>query len=229
MPGPPWNDDDPAEGASIAANAAALLNDFQNQSRLRAVPTLDDVLASHRTLYAGCSVPCDHYLGHLRGDQGVPELVGYDVGVGPIQPDGYPSKVGIWSQDVLSEVEALLRGIEAALGHLDALVPVGSAPSDAAQLHAVVALCAVAHGEWMRIHPFVNANANANSRTARLWTAFIALRYGLPMFVTVKPRPNNAAYGLAGAASMGQPPDFEGNHQAARNLFANMLACALSP
>ena len=225
MPGPPCNDDDPADGASIAANAAALLNDFQNKSRLRAVPTLDDVLAWHRTLYAGCSVPCDHYLGHLRGDQAVPELVGYDVGVGPIGPDGYPSKVGIWSQDVLTEVEALLRGIEAALSQLDALVPVGSARSDAAQLHAVVALCAVAHGEWVRIHLF----ANGNGRTARLWTAFIALRYGLPVFVTVKPRPNDAAYGLARAASVGRPPDFEGNHQAALNLIANMLACALSP
>jgi hypothetical protein len=47
--------------------------------------------------------------------------------------------------------------------------------------------------------------------------------------VTVKPRPNDAAYGLAETASMGRPPDFQGDHQPAINLFANMLAAALNP
>lgn len=224
MPGPPWNDDDPVNGTTIAANVGVLTGAFKKQAPLRAIPTIGDVLAWHRALYAGCSVNCDDYLGNLRGDQSVPELVGYDVGVGPIQPDGYPSKVGVWSQDVFAEVEALLRGIEAALVQLDAIVPVGSSPSDPAQFQAVVALCAVVHGEWVRIHPF----ANGNGRTARLWAAFIALRYGLPVFVTVKPRPNDVAYGLAGAASMGRPPDFLGNHQMAINLLVNMLAAALN-
>jgi len=225
VPGPPWNDDDPADGAAIVANVGALTNAFKNLAPLRAIPTLNDVLAWHSALYTGCSVPCDHYLGHLRGDQSISELVGYDVGIGPTQPDGYPSKVGVSSQNVFTEVEALLRGIEAALVQLDAIVPVGSAPSDPAQLQAVVSLCAVVHGEWVRIHPF----ANGNGRTARLWAAFIALRYGLPVFVTVNPRPNDAAYGLAGAASMGRPPDFQGDHQPAIGLFANMLAAALNP
>jgi hypothetical protein len=225
VPGPPWNDDDPADGATVATNVGGLLGAFRAAAPLRAVPTLDDVRAWHRALYAGCSVPCDGYLGHLRGDADVPELVGYDVGVGPTQPDGYPSKVGVWSPDVATEVEALLRGIAAALARLDALVPVGSAPNDPARLQAVVSLCAVVYGEWVRIHPF----ANGNGRTARLWAAFIALRYGLPVFVTVKPRPDDVAYSLAGAASMGRPPDFQGDHQPAIHLFANMLATALRP
>ena len=225
MPGPPWNNDDPGDGATIAANVKALTDALKNLAPLRAIPTLNDVLDWHSALYAGCSVPCDGYLGHLRGDRSVPELVGYDVGVGPTQPDGYPTKVGIWSQDVSTEVGALLRGIAAALIRLDAIVPVGSAPGGPLQLQAVVALCAAIHGEWLRIHPL----ANGNGRTARLWAAFIALRYGLPVFVTIKPRPNDAAYALAGSASMGRPPDFRGDHQPATNLFANMLAAALQP
>jgi len=225
VPGPPWNNDDPADGATILANVKALTNALKNQAPLRAIPALNDVLDWHSALYAGCSVPCDDYLGHLRGDRSIPELVGYDVGVGPTKPDGYPDKVGVWSQDVFTEVEALLRGIEAALLRLDAIVPDGTAPGDPVQLQTVVALCAVIHGEWVRIHPF----ANGNGRTARLWAAFIALRYGLPVFVAVKPRPNDAAYGLAGAASMGRPPDFQGDHQPATNLLANMLAATLNP
>lgn len=225
MPGSPWNDDNPADGPRIVANARDILGLFRNQAALRAIPTLDDVCRWHRTLYAGCSVPCDGYLGHLRGDPTVPELVGYNVGVGPIQPDGYPIKMGIWPQGVATEVAALFRGIRAGLDRLDALVPVGSAPSNPTHLQAVVTLCAVVHGEWVRIHPF----ANGNGRTARLWVAFIALRYDLPVFVTVKPRPIDAAYGLAGAASMGRPPGFEGDHRPAVNLFVNMLVSALKP
>ena len=61
---------------------------------------------------------------------------------------------------------------------------------------------AAIHGEWVRIHPF----ANGNARTARVWAAWIALRYGLPVFVTVKPRPNDAAYAQAAFASMGSSP-----------------------
>jgi hypothetical protein len=225
VPGSPWNNVDPADGATVLANVKALTNVLKNLAPLRAIPTLNDVLAWHSALYAGCAVPCDDYLGHLRGDRSIPELVGYDVGVGPTQPDGYPSKVGVWSQDVFTEVEALLRGIAAALVRLDAIVPVGSAPGDPVELQAVVALCAVIHGEWVRIHPF----ANGSGRTARFWAAFIALRYGLPVFVTVTPRPNDAAYALAGTASTGRPPDFQGDHRPAINLFANMLTAALHP
>lgn len=225
MPGPPWNDDNPGDGATIIANARALVGAFQNLAPARKIPNLDDVLAWHAELYNGCSVPGDGYLGHLRGDPDVPELVGYDVGVGPQQVDGYPAKMGVWSQDVLTEIEGLVRGIQAALTQLDALVPVGSAPTDPAQLHAVLSLCAVVHGEWVRIHPF----ANGNGRTARLWVAFIALRYGLPVFLAVKPRPHDAGYAIATSASMGRPPDFQGDYQPALNLFANMLSALLGP
>ena len=224
MSGPAWDGDDPADGARVAANARSLVESFRRTAPDREVPTLDGVLDWHRSLYAGCSTPCADYLGHLRGDPAVPELADYDVGVGPLQPDGLPAKRGVWFGSVLAEVEGLLRGVRAALDQLDALVPVGSAPVDPSYLHSVLSLCAVIHGEWVRIHPF----ANGNGRMARLWVACISLRYGLPVFLVVKPRPQDSGYALAAAASMGRPPDFRGDHQPARNLFASMLEDVLA-
>jgi hypothetical protein len=48
----------------------------------------------------------------------------------------------------------------------------------------VLKLCAWAHGEWIRIHPFVNCNGS----TARLWVTFLAARYGMPLVMVGKPR-----------------------------------------
>lgn len=53
--------------------------------------------------------------------------------------------------------------------------------------------------EWVRIHPF----ANGNGRTARLWANSLALRYGLPPFMSVRPRPGGdyevaCAYAMQG-------------------------------
>jgi hypothetical protein len=62
------------------------------------------------------------------------------------------------------------------------------------QLFKVIELCAWAHAEWVRIHPF----ANGNGRTARIWANYIAVRYGLPAFVRIRPRPDPQPYGAVG-------------------------------
>ncbi len=43
--------------------------------------------------------------------------------------------------------------------------------------------------------------ANGNGRTARLWANFIAVRYGLPPFVRLRPRPDEG-YSEAGIKAM---------------------------
>jgi hypothetical protein len=43
--------------------------------------------------------------------------------------------------------------------------------------------------------------ANGNGRTARLWVNSIAMRYNLPPFLRLRPRPD-AGYGDAGAEAM---------------------------
>ena len=96
---------------------------------------------------------------------------------------------------------------------LDPVILAGGNPADAAQLRSVLTLCAYVHGEWVRIHPF----ANGNGRTARIWANWCALRYGLPPFVRLKPRPEGDLYATASAFSMRR------DHQTMVAVFAEML------
>jgi Fic family protein len=96
-------------------------------------------------------------------------------------------------------------------------VPVGGPPDDARRLAAVVQLAGLAHGEWVRIHPF----ANGNGRTARLWVAWVAARYGLPLFLRLKPRPAATQYAVAASACM------RGDHTLMQLYLADQLAEAL--
>lgn len=187
------------------------------------MPGADEVLDWHRRLYQGCRVPVAGYVGHFRGDPAVTELVGYEGGIGRLQPDGLAEKVGVYSKDLAAQVPALLAQARAAIARLDSVLESGQRPETSEAVEAVVLLAARVHGEWIRLHPF----ANGNGRTARIWANFIALRYGLPAFVSVKPRPDDAAYGRAGQASMGRPPDFIGNNVPVTALFARLLAESL--
>lgn len=224
MPGLDWNHDDPADLPRIQSNIANLSSTFVTQAHGRAFPTASDVRAWHGAIYAGCAVPVAAYVGHFRGDPAVPELLDYEVGLGPLQPDGLPENVGLWAVDVPGEVSTFIRRLCAALAVLDAQLPVGLRPTTVDELDAVVSLVALVHGEWVRLHPF----ANGNGRTARLLAAWLALRYELPIFVTLKPRPTDVAYARAAAASMGRPPAFRGDgHAMARAVFAHMLTLTL--
>ncbi|WP_366522456.1 Fic family protein [Flagellatimonas centrodinii] len=79
-------------------------------------------------------------------------------------------------------------------------------------LAAVLEVCAWAHAEWVRIHPF----ANGNGRSARLWANGIAMRYNLPPFVRLRPRPD-AGYAAAGAQAM------RGNWQPTVTVFRRLF------
>ena len=220
---PPWDDDAPADLQTIAANTSALLARMLAVSSARSMPGAVDVCRWHTDLYAGCSVPVAGYVGRFRGDPGVPELVGYEVGVGPIQPDGYPDRVGRWSAELPAALSSFFTGVPAALAQLDQVLGPGQRPTSVDELEALVGLTALVHGEWLRLHPF----ANGNGRTGRLWAAFIALRYSVPIFVSVKPRPHDLAYERAGRASMGRPPAFAGDHNTAVAVSGHLLSLGL--
>jgi Fic family protein len=162
--------------------------------------------AWHRRIYDGITLPVDYYAGEVRdSDKDFPELIGYEVAVGGVR--------GAPSAQVPDELAAFEQSAQEAVARLDAVVPAARKPATDAQLHGVVTLCAVLHGEWIRIHPF----ANGNGRTARLWANWAALRYGLPPFVSVKPRPPIPAYELAGISGM------RADHQTAIAAFTHML------
>lgn len=223
MSPPDWADDD-LDGTLIAGNVAALLAELADGADQRVLPDAVELRRWHTRLYQGLRAPVAGYVGHFRGDPEVPELVDFDVGIGDLLPDGLPEKVGLWAEVVDGAVTRLLDLLHATVADLDARLPVGVRPEAAEDLVAVIELAARAHGEWVRIHPYVNGNG----RTARLWVAFVCLRYGLPVVVAVRPRPDDDAYARASQRSMGRPPDFVGDHGPTVALFTRLLVERLS-
>src|SRR5256885_2859632 len=134
---------------------------------------------------AGLDVPNPKYVGRFRGEPGLETTrswIGRLEGVPP-------GRVG----QALAAFEDTLQRLVAAL---DARYARGQ-EVDRDGLAAVIDVCAWAHAEWVRIHPF----ANGNGRTARIWANALLMRYGLPPFIRLRPRPGGG-YGRAGAAAM---------------------------
>jgi fido (protein-threonine AMPylation protein) len=160
----------------------------------------------HRRIYKGVRLPVPYYAGEIRdSDSKFPELYGYEVRVGRLR--------GVDSTFVPQQLAGFEAAMKEAVAVLDPAIPAGGSPADAAKLRSVLTLCAYAHGEWVRIHPF----ANGNGRTARIWSNWCALRYGVPPFVNLKPRPEGNLYATASALSM------RGDHQSMVAVFAAML------
>ncbi|MHA1598767.1 MAG: Fic family protein [Alphaproteobacteria bacterium] len=150
------------------------------------------------------NVPKPQCVGRFRGEPG---LENYNVRVGL-----YP---GVAAEQVADELKKFAAKLQAAVFALDLLIAPGQ-DLNGDQLSAVLDLCAWVHSEWVRIHPF----ANGNGRTARLWANGLAMRYGLPPFVRLRPRPDGD-YGSAGASAM------NGRWQPTVKVFRQMLEDAI--
>jgi fido (protein-threonine AMPylation protein) len=206
----PWNEDPQGSEQQILVNAAGVLRQIAAAAAGREEPSVATAQDWHRQIYAGVALPVPYYAGEPRdSDPAFPELRGYEVVVG--------SSPGTLSAEVPDALASFEAGARRAVVSLDQAIPVGRKPAQGAELSGVISLCAVLHGEWVRIHPF----ANGNGRTARLWANWAALRYGLPPFVTVKPRPG-APYGVAAMASMG------GDHRVTVAVFRQLLDAHVS-
>lgn len=201
----PWNDDAGGFEHVLKANIARLVVDLVNQAGSRIPPTVAIFCGWHRQLFVGIPIPVAYYAGEVRDtDPRFPELIGYEVQVG--------SSRGTPSAAVPAQLARFEASLQAAVPTLDAVIPVG-AMLDSARLLSVLRLMAIAHGEWIRIHPF----ANGNGRTARLIANWIALRYGLDAFVGMRPRPAGLLYAGAAMASMRR------DHDPMLTVFHSML------
>ena len=224
MTAPSWQDDNPNNLSLIQSNANQLISELHASAAERIMPTPDELCRWHARLYAGCDVPVAGYVGHFRGDPVVRELVDYEVGLGAPLKDGNLEKMGVWASRVNEEMTAVLAGLHAVFAELDVRLPVGQPPGTADEILQVSSFAALAHGECLRVHPF----ANGNGRIARLLVAFICMRYAVPMFLHIKPRPEGEDYVRASRDSMGRPPDFVGNHTTTTAVFAHLLADELA-
>lgn len=196
-----WDADSPR----LRRNLTKLLSDIRDQARSRQMPTLADAKSWHRAMMAGLTPPEPSFVGEFRG---VDPLAKVEVLVG-----SYP---GVSAAEVATETAGFAATLTKILHHLDTqLSPSAALTPD--QLSAVIEACAWAHAEWVRIHPF----ANGNGRTARLWANAIAMRYDLPPFIRLRPRPNFGYAAASGAAMLG-------NRLLTALAFRRMLAACLA-
>jgi fido (protein-threonine AMPylation protein) len=178
---PNWDEDSPR----LRQNLARILEEVAQQATERPIPSLEIARRWQRQFMEGLRADHPKYVGAFRGEPGLEKTrarIGRRYGVPPAK--------------VAAESKEFERKLRSAVAQLDKVLPVGAEPN-ADQLAAVIDLCAWAHAEWVRIHPF----ANGNGRSARLWANFLALRYGLPPFVRLRPRPDDG-YEAAGARAM---------------------------
>lgn len=186
-----WNSDPPGSDAQIVANLKRIGGQVVADAASRHPPTVAMAQEWHRETYRGVHLPVSDYAGGIRdSDPAHPELFGYEVSVG--------TAPGLSSADVPVALAGLEAGLRAVVARMDGVIAVGARPTTVAGLHATLEIAAIAHGEWVRIHPF----ANGNGRIARLWANWVAVRYGLPFFLALRPRPADLVYAAAAAASM---------------------------
>lgn len=218
MPGPNWGEDSVGDEAVIATNLVEVVRSILAAAPARAVPTITLAQQWHRAIYEGtASPPRTNYVGAFRGSAD-PDLCDYDV-VLRQRSTGRVLSSGVPAGEVADELARLEQALQAAVRALDAVIPAGSRPTDTDQLLSVVELAAVVHGEWVRIHPF----ANGNGRVARTWANWVAVRYGLPPFVRIKPRPDGLMYARASHMSMGAPPASVPDHSLTVQVFLDLL------
>jgi hypothetical protein len=176
-----WDDDTP----QLRSNLAKVIRRVRDEALRREPLTSETARGWQLDIMAGLVPPDPKMVGRFRGEAG---LENCNVKVGDLP--------GIQASEVPSELAEFDRKLGQALAELDHLIKPGQ-DLTADDLAAVLALSAWAHAEWVRIHPF----ANGNGRTARLWVNSLAMRYGLPPFLRLRPRPDGA-YARAAAAAM---------------------------
>lgn len=193
---PDWDRDSP----QLRRNLKQLLTEIRDHAFARKPLRLDDARHWHRVIMQGLTTPDRHMVGRFRGNG---QLSKVEVLVG-----SYP---GVGASEVAAKSARFETTLQQLLQHLDASIPTDS-ELNPDQLSAVIEAAAWAHAEWVRIHPF----ANGNGRTARLWANAIALRYHLPPFVRLRPRPNFGYEAAAGEAMLG-------NRKPTTTAFRRML------
>jgi hypothetical protein len=190
----------------LRQNLTQVLRDIRNSALGREVPTLEAARKWQSDTMAGLVVPQREFVGRFRGEPGVEAT---RVWVGGIE--------GAPPADVAKQLKQFERRLQRTVAALDERYPVDQ-ELDADGVAAVIDLCAWAHSEWVRVHPF----ANGNGRTARLWANSLLMRYGLPPAVRLRPRPDGG-YGAACARAMA------GDWEPTAAVFMRMLRDQVSP
>jgi hypothetical protein len=203
----PWDEDDSQVRGRIQANLAVLFPDIVASGRRRDPLTIDLVKDWHQLMLGGIPLAQPEVAGGLRGS-GPQEgrlrtcRVTVDGILQAVPPGQVRSKMSIFERRLHEKITAL-----------DPLIPAKAPPEQREE--QVLELCAWGHGELVYVHPF----ADGNGRMARSLVLWLAARYGLPVFLDLRPRPSGpSGYEMAAKASM------TGRHQLMRITLTKMLA-----
>ncbi len=176
-----WDDNSP----ELEENLKQTQRRIRQDARDRKLPTIDAARHWQVETMHGLDTPDPIYIGAFRGEPGL-ENVQAQVA----------ERYGVPADEVAAALAQFEKTLQTAVQRLDDAIP-PSVEADDDQRAAIILICAWAHAEWVRIHPF----ANGNGRTARLWANSLAMRYGLPPFLRLRPRPENL-YGIASQKAM---------------------------
>lgn len=190
-----WDEDSP----QLRRNLVQVLDSIQENARRRTAPTIEDARSWHKSVMRGLEVPDQNFAGKFRGEACIENI---NVRIG--------RHFGVNAGQVANELTQFEQTLQRAVHRLDQLLPPGT-ELDTDTTLAILDLCAWAHAEWGRIHPF----ANGNGRIARLLANSLAMRYEIPSFVRLRPRPEDdhgsaceqAMMGKLGAHRQGISPD----------------------
>jgi len=178
-----WDGDTPR----LRSNLAKVFGRVRDEALRREPLTVETARGWQLDIMQGLVPPSPKLVGRFRGEAGLED---YNVKVGDLP--------GVQASDVSSELAQFDRKLRQAIAELDHLIKPDQ-ELNADDLAAILTLSAWAHSEWVRIHPF----ANGNGRTARLWVNSIAMRYGLPPFLRLRPRPDGGHDRAASSAMQG--------------------------
>jgi len=193
---PDWDEDSP----ELRENLLRVLREIRDAARERTPLDLEVLRGWHQEVLQRLTLPDDSLAGKFRGEPGLEDI---EVRIGV--------HFGVSASEVRRDLTEFEQTLKRVVDRLDTLIAKGEQLSSD-QLAAVLDVCAWAHAEWVRIHPF----ANGNGRIARLLASSIAMRYGLPPFVRLRPRPDGG-YGAAGEKAM------QGDWQPTVGVFRQML------
>jgi hypothetical protein len=193
---PDWDEDSP----ELRENLDRIQEQLPQEAAKREVPTREIARRWQKLFMQGLKADDPKYVGAFRGEPGL-EDIGARIG----------NYRGTRAIHVARDLENFERELQKKVADLDKALSPGKELT-AVELGEVIDLCAWAHAEWVRIHPF----ANGNGRTARLWADYLAMRYGLPAFVRLRPRPDGG-YVEAGIFAM------EGDWEPTAQVFLDML------
>lgn len=174
---PDWDADSP----ELRQNIVGLLGSIEQDAPQRKPPTVEAARRWQSEIMRNLQADDPKYVGAFRGEAGLENV---QVHVNWI--------FGVAAPEVADALRDFEQRLQSVVAYLDNLIPPDAEPN-VARTNVIVEVCAWTHAEWVRIHPF----ANGNGRTARLWANSLALRYGLPPFVDLRPRPGRD-YELAG-------------------------------